>query len=155
MLLLSTGFTCGTFCWKDGIFTSGTTITVPETCVGSRLPISPSSAMMDAYSVPCAPETSASVGPGLLPRTTTTGICVAASDPAGTSIVPVTFCPASAVALPTEKEDCCPHAETVINPQAARKRTRIARTIGPPAHENTLAPPVEQMLSYLRLAYAC
>src|ERR1043166_7106311 len=101
MLLSSTGFTCGTFCSKEAIFTSGSMITVPEICAGSKLPIKPSRAMMEAYSVPCAPETNASVGPGLFPRMTATGIWVAASDPAGTSMVPVTFCPASAVAVPT------------------------------------------------------
>src|SRR3982074_3615835 len=107
MLLLSTGLTCGTFCWKEGMLTRGTRITVPEICVGSRLPMRPSRAMMEAYSVPWAPETRASVGPGLLPQMTTTGICVAASDPAGTSIVPVAFWPDSAVAVPTVKDDCC------------------------------------------------
>ena len=43
-----------------------------------------SRAMMDAYSVPCAPETRASTGPGFAPLTTTTGMSVAASTPAGT-----------------------------------------------------------------------
>src|SRR6476646_4114673 len=62
--------------------------------------------MIDAYSVPCAPETNASTGPGLAPRTTTTGIDVAASTPAGTSRVPVAFCPAEAVAVPTVKLFC-------------------------------------------------
>jgi hypothetical protein len=35
--------------------------------------ISFSSAMMDAYSVPCAPATRARVGPGFGPRITATG----------------------------------------------------------------------------------
>src|SRR5580765_6402322 len=62
--------------------------------------------MIDVYSVPCAPETSASTGPGLAPRTTTTGIDVAASAPAGTSRVPVAYWPGPAVAVPTVKLFC-------------------------------------------------
>jgi len=65
-----------------------------------------SKVMMEAYSVPCAPETSASTGPGLFPRTTTTGIEVAASTPAAISKVPVAFCPGAAVAVPTVKLFC-------------------------------------------------
>src|SRR4029077_13168443 len=61
---------------------------------------------IDAYSVPCAPETNANTGPGLAPRTTTTGIDVAASTPAGTSRVPVAFWPGPAVAVPTVKLFC-------------------------------------------------
>jgi len=101
MLFPSTGFTCGTFCSNDGILTSGRMITVPEICAGSRDWISFSSAMMDAYSVPCEPETSASTGPGFAPRNTATGIEAVASGPAGTSIVPNAFCPGPAVAVPT------------------------------------------------------
>src|SRR5258706_14413952 len=41
-----------------------------------------------------------------MPRTTTTGICVAASEPAGTSSVPVAFWLDSAVAVPTVNDDC-------------------------------------------------
>src|SRR5258708_11994893 len=41
-----------------------------------------------------------------MPRMTTTGICVAASEPAGTSSVPVAFWPDSAVAVPTVSDDC-------------------------------------------------
>ncbi len=67
MLLPSTGFTCGTFCSKDARLTSGTMTTVPEICAGSSFSISFSSAMIEAYSVPCAPATSASTGPGRAP----------------------------------------------------------------------------------------
>ena len=59
--------------------------------------------MIDAYSVPCAPETIASTGPGFAPLTTATGIDSAASDPAGTSIAPRPTCPRGAVAVPTRK----------------------------------------------------
>src|SRR5438094_418481 len=101
MLLLSTGFTCGTFFSNELTLRRGTMITVPESADGSIRSITFSSAMIDAYSVPCAPETSASTGPGFAPFATTTGILSAASTPAGTSIVPYAFCPGAAVALPT------------------------------------------------------
>src|SRR4051812_50107496 len=78
-----------------------------------------SRAMMEAYSVPCAPETSASTGPGLLPRTTTTGIEVAASTPAAISRVPVAFCPGAAVAVPTGKLF---FARTVVGDKAGRDK---------------------------------
>src|SRR6185369_10150236 len=57
--------------------------------------------MIDAYSVPCAPETMASTGPGRAPCTTATGIDSAASLPAGTSIAPKAVCPRLAFAVPT------------------------------------------------------
>ena len=44
------------------------------------MPISFSTAMIDAYSVPWAPDTMASTGPGRAPWTTATGMLVAASD---------------------------------------------------------------------------
>src|SRR5258708_26667599 len=62
--------------------------------------------MMEAYSVPWAPETSASTGPGLVPWNTATGIAVAASTPAGTWRKPMAFCPGEAVAVPTVKPAC-------------------------------------------------
>ena len=65
MLLPSIGLTWAIFCSNDAMLTSGTMITVPEICAGSSSSISRSSAMMEAYSVPCAPATSASTGPGL------------------------------------------------------------------------------------------
>ena len=67
MFLPSTGLRCGTIRWNDGTFSSGTMITVPETVVASMDAISCSSAMIDAYSVPCAPARSASTGPGRAP----------------------------------------------------------------------------------------
>jgi hypothetical protein len=66
-------------------------ITVPEISAGLSKPIIFSSAMIEVYSVPCEPATSASTGPGFAPWTTATGILKAASTPAGTSIVPVAF----------------------------------------------------------------
>src|SRR5438874_693127 len=101
MLLLSIGFTCAIFCWNEFTFTSGTMMTVPASCDGSRSAITRSSAMIDAYSVPCAPETSARTGPGRAPCATTTGMLSAASDPAGISIVPETFSARPARAVPT------------------------------------------------------
>ena len=59
--------------------------------------------MIDAYSVPCAPASSASTGPGLAPLTTMTGIDSAASLPAGTSMPPAAVCPGAALAVPTMK----------------------------------------------------
>ena len=64
-------------------------ITVPDSCFASMPVISFSSAMIDAYSVPCAPARSASTGPALAPCATATGIDIAASLPAGTSMAPV------------------------------------------------------------------
>ena len=67
MLFLSTGLTCGTFCSNDGMLMSGTMITVPEISDGLRVLINFSSAMIEVYSVPCEPATSASTGPGFAP----------------------------------------------------------------------------------------
>src|SRR5882757_9105328 len=117
MLLLSTGLTWGTFCSKDWMLMSGTRMTVPVTCAGSRAAINFSMAMMETYSVPCAPETSARTLPGLAPLTTTTGMLVAASTPAGTSSVPVDFWPGAAEAVPTVNLDC---AETRLQQDEAR-----------------------------------
>src|SRR5207302_8159512 len=115
MLLLSMGLTCGTFCSTDWILMSWTRMTMPVTCAGSRASISFSMAMMETYSVPWAPETSARTLPGLAPLTTTTGMLVAASTPAGTSRVPVDFSPGAAEAVPTPKAwaSAMVHAETI------------------------------------------
>src|SRR5229473_3881482 len=126
MLLLSTGLTWGTFCSKEGMLTRGRRTTVPDICAGSRLAMRSSSAMMEAYSVPCAPETRASSAPGFAPRTMTTGICVPVSVPAGTSMKPVAFWPRSAVAVPTVKVDCCANAANdrkLATRAASRTRT--------------------------------
>ena len=56
MLLLSVGLTCGTIFSNDGTLTSGTRIRVPDTSAGLTASISISTAMIDAYSVPCAPD---------------------------------------------------------------------------------------------------
>src|SRR2546430_15416489 len=77
---------------------SGTRMTVPVTCAGSRAAMSFSMAMMETYSVPCAPETSARTLPGLAPLTTTMGMLVDASTPAGTSRAPADFSPGAAEA---------------------------------------------------------
>ena len=103
MLLPSTGLTCTTFWSNEARFTSGTRITVPDSSAGSMRPISFSTAMIEAYSVPWAPETTASTLPGRAPWITSTGMLVAASAPAGTSIVPVATWPRSARAVPTVK----------------------------------------------------
>src|SRR6266478_9296700 len=85
---------------------SGTRMTMPVTCAGSRPTMSFSMAMMETYSVPWAPETSARTLPGLAPLTMTTGMLVAASTPAGTSRVPEDFSPGGAEAVPTVNLDC-------------------------------------------------
>src|SRR5579864_3612849 len=90
--------------------------------------------MIDAYSVPCAPETSASTGPGLAPWKTTTGIEAAASTPAGTSRVPVAFCPGAAVAVPTVKVFCASmpaEQRTVINNRQKVRLSFIAEQYKP------------------------
>ena len=74
MLLLSVGFTCGVSFSNDGTLTSGTRISVPERSAGLTASISSCTATIDAYSVPCAPETMASTGPALAPCSTATGI---------------------------------------------------------------------------------
>src|SRR5260370_917894 len=81
MLLLSTGLTWGTFCSKEAILTRGRMTTVPDIWLGSRLVMRSWSAMMEAYSVPWAPETRARSAPGVAPGTITTGICVPAAHP--------------------------------------------------------------------------
>src|SRR5712692_6451396 len=104
---------------------SGTRMTVPLTCAGSRAAISFSMAMMETYSVPWAPETSARTLPGLAPFTTTTGMLVAASTPAGTSRMPEDFSPGAAEAVPTVNLDC---AETERQQSVARNAAaRIER----------------------------
>src|SRR6266478_8038560 len=120
MLLLSMGLTWGTFCSNDWMLMSGTRMTVPVSCAGSRAAMSFSMAMMEVYSVPCAPETSARTLPGLAPFTTTTGMLVAASAPAGTSRVPVDFSPGAADDVPTVNLDC---AETHTQLDDARNAT--------------------------------
>src|SRR5882762_2062968 len=140
MLLLSMGLTCGTFCSNEAMLTSGRIMTVPEICAGSRLPITPSRAMIDAYSVPWAPETSANVGPGLLPRMTTTGIWVAASEPARTSSVPVAFWPDSAVAVPTVNGDCGWAAAEIGKAQdSVAIAAQSKRGMKPPGRQNNPA----------------
>jgi hypothetical protein len=103
MLLLSVGLTCATFCSNDGTLINGTRITVPLTVFGSSCWISRSTAMIEAYSVPCAPDTMARTGPGRAPLTTATGMVSAASLPAGTSMAPRPTWPLGATAVPTRK----------------------------------------------------
>ena len=67
MLLLSVGLTCGVMRSNDGTFTSGTRISVPDTSAGLTSSMSISTATIDAYSEPCAPDTTASTGPGRAP----------------------------------------------------------------------------------------
>src|SRR5439155_26204101 len=100
MLLLSIGLTCGTRRSNDATLTSGTRISVPESCDGSTASMSSSTARIEAYSVPCAPDTTASTGPGRAPLITATPMSVAASDPAGTLRTPRAFWPRDAVAVP-------------------------------------------------------
>jgi hypothetical protein len=64
-------------------------------------------ATIDVYSVPCAPETKATVGPGFTPRTTATPIVSAESLPAGIAIVPYAVFPGAAVAEPTVNAVVC------------------------------------------------
>src|SRR5579863_6497698 len=103
------------------MLTSGTTITVPEISDGCRCWITRSSAMMDVYSVPCAPLTSAKTGPGFEPRMTATGMRVPASDPAGTSMDPLTFSPGAADAVPTVNL-VCENATVQSNRMDAKNR---------------------------------
>jgi hypothetical protein len=69
--LLSTGLTCGVIFSNEFTLTRGTRISVPDSVAGSTAggsaAISISTAMIEAYSVPCAPDTTASTGPGLAP----------------------------------------------------------------------------------------
>src|SRR5262245_50990732 len=115
MLVPSTGFTCATFCSNDGTFTSGTRITVPLTAFGSSCWISRSTAMIEAYSVPWAPETTASTGPGFAPLTMATGMESAGSVPAGTSMAPRATAPRAAVAVPTRNDESWARREAAIS----------------------------------------
>src|SRR5713226_443967 len=103
---------------------SGTRMTVPVTCAGSSAAISFSMAIMETYSVPWAPETSARTLPGLAPFTTTTGILVPASTPGGTSRYPVVFCPGAAEAEPTVKACWAAPAE-MLSKWAMRTHTNL------------------------------
>ena len=67
MLLLSVGFTCGVIVSNDGTLMIGTRISVPATSAGFTASMSISTAMIDAYSLPWAPDATASTGPGLAP----------------------------------------------------------------------------------------
>src|SRR3981189_1224100 len=80
---------------------------------------------------------------------TTTGICVAASEPAGTSMVPVAFRPRSAVAVPTVKEDCCAAAESGGKLKKMARARGSGRGMEPPANENTPGAALEQIFSRL------
>src|SRR5438067_8502289 len=109
---------------------SGTMMTVPEISVGFSIPINFSSAMIEVYSVPCAPATSASTGPGFAPWKTATGMLRPASTPGGTSMVPVALCPRAAVAVPTVKvpRGCATDTTTrtdASNPTAETNRIMI------------------------------
>src|SRR3954469_9207768 len=106
MLLLSVGFTCGVSFSNDGTFTSGTRINVPDRSAGLTASISCCTATMEAYSVPCAPDTIASTGPDFAPCTMATGMSYPASEPAGTFSTPYAFCPRCAVAVPTVNDAC-------------------------------------------------
>ena len=82
-------------------------MTVPLSFFASIRAMSCCMATIDVYSVPCAPETKATVGPGFTPRTTATPIVNAESLPAGIAIVPYAVFPGAAVAEPTEKGVFC------------------------------------------------
>ena len=79
---------CGTICSNDATLINGTTITLPASDLGSMRSMMRVSATMLVYSVPCAPETIATTGPGLDPLMTATRIESAESEPAGTEITP-------------------------------------------------------------------
>jgi hypothetical protein len=107
-------------------------MTGPEISAGLSSCISFSSAMMDAYSVPCAPATRARVGPGFGPRITATGIFVPTSLPAETSMNPGTVCPVTAVAVPTVSVGCyavaAPHRTQLKRINASRLRILASST---------------------------
>src|SRR5262245_24858800 len=128
MLLPSTGFTCATFCSKDGTLTSGTRITVPLMVFGSSCWMSRSTAMIEAYSVPWAPETTASTGPGFVPLTTATGIDRAGSDPAGTSMAPRPMAPRAAVAVPTRTDESWARSEAATKSAVSMREFYSTRT---------------------------
>src|SRR5262245_37273175 len=130
MLLLSIGLTWTTFWSNEARFTSGTRITEPDSGCGSSCSISLSTAMIEAYSVPCEPATTASTGPGLAPWTTVTGMLVAAPAPAGTSRKPWTFWPRSARAVPTPM-GCAAAGTTASNRSAELHASLMAAMIVP------------------------
>src|SRR5580765_8092356 len=94
-----------------------------------------SNAMMEADSVPWAPETSAKTGPRFWPLMTMTGILEAASTPAGTCKYPVDFWPGGAVAVPTEKGRACAWTNSGNNreiPNEVKARARDLSIDAPP-----------------------
>jgi len=131
------------------MLTRGRSTTVPDICAGSSVAMRSSRAMMEAYSVPCAPETRARSAPGFAPRTITTGICVPASTPAGTSMKPVAFWPRSAVAVPTVNVDCCALAESGSKLKEIASASVSRRGMKPPAHEDTAPAAREQYSRHL------
>ncbi len=116
---------------NEGTLISGTMMTVPESEAASRRPTSCCSAMIDAYSVPCAPATSARTGPGFAPCTTATGIDSAASAPAGTSMLPVAVCPRAALAVPTVNTGGSCAARTTDAPVIAAATTPAITAVRP------------------------
>src|ERR1051326_8057280 len=83
MLFRSVGLTWGTFCSNEATLTRGMTITVPAMVAGSSWPMSLASARIEVYSVPCAPDTSASTGPGRAPWITATALGWPEATPGG------------------------------------------------------------------------
>jgi hypothetical protein len=84
--------------------------------------------MIDAYSVPCAPASSASTGPGLAPCATAIGIDIAASLPAGTSIAPVAVWPRDASTFPTVKIARSPARDCAAGGDVKETRSKTPRT---------------------------
>ena len=65
-----------------------TRMAAPRMRAGSSSRRSRWSAMIDVYSYPCVPATSARTGPAAAPLATVTGMRVPGSTPSGTSIQP-------------------------------------------------------------------
>src|SRR5260370_42680474 len=90
------------------------------------------------------------MGAGLMPGRTTTGICVAASEPAGTSSVPVAFCPDSAVAVPTGSDDCSwADAEIGRTQDKVAIATQSERGMKPPGRQHNPSGKARQELRTL------
>src|SRR6266508_1175768 len=122
MLLLSTGFTWGTIRSNDATLINGTRIRVPDSCAGSTASINRSTATIDAYSVPWAPDAIASTGPGFAPCSTATAMSYPASEPAGTFSTPRASWPRAAIAVPTvnvARGSCALVLDAQINTNAA------------------------------------
>jgi len=112
-----------------------TRITDPVIRFGSRRASTRGKAMIDVYSYPCVPATSARTLPGRAPWTTLTGIRVPSSTASGTSIQPDAASPRAALTPPTLRRSAAKAGPASTGPltttaaSAALTRSTIVPTL--------------------------